>query len=157
MACGRAGNGHRRDLRDAAVVGAIDNNFPAGCCFGHFHHGDALRMLQHENIIRTNRQIIGVFGQVHFDIDVFVVDHDHLATCDVEQFHTVSVFTKGAQLASGGHAGFRIESLGIGKQRLAPFGKDMGRIAFWHVHSVIGGDGNGFEGKTGCGLSQCRC
>ena len=114
-------------------------------------------MLQHKHVICIGRKIVCILGQVNLDIHIFVVyDHD-FAPGDVEQFHPVSIFTKGAQLACGGHAGCGVEGLGICKQRLAPFGKDMGGIAFWHGDREIGGDGNGFEGKAGGGLGKRRC
>ena len=144
-------------MGDAAVVRAVGDDFPAISALRHFHHGDALRMLQHQHIIGRGGHVFGIGRQVHLKVGIFVIDHNHLASGDIEQLHPVGIFAKGAQLASGGHTGIGVECLGIRKQRLAPFGQNARRIAFGQGHRKIGRNRYRLEGKAGGRLRQRRC
>ena len=106
---------------------------------GQFKDADPLNILQLEHVIGAGgHPLIGIAGQVHFGVGIFVIDRNHLTTVDVKQLHPVGVFTENPRRRGRGAPGRSVKLWRIRKQRLAPFDQRLPAVTGGHMHGGIG-------------------
>ena len=148
---------HGRVIGDPAVELRIEDRRPAIRPLGQFKDADPLNILQFQHVIGAGgHPVIGIAGQVHLGVGIFVVDHDDLTATDFKQLHPISVFTECPQAGGGGAAGCAVKFRRIRKQRLAPFDQRLPAVTGGHLHGGIGGDVNRGKGKPRCRLRLSR-
>jgi hypothetical protein len=94
-------------------------------------------------------------GQVDLVVGVLAVDHEDLATVDVEQLHTVGVLAEHAVGHGHGDGGRRVEgALGVREQRITPAHEDVPAVAIGDVDRVVGLGRDPVEVEAGHALSH---
>ena len=143
MGCQRAGQTHRREHADTAVVGRVHNPLPLTIgALAHFDHRNPVGSLFLAHLVERPRlALIDFAGRVQRRVDVLVVHHQQATlafTGESEEVHAVVVIAGLLELGLPIVAGVRVPSGGARFHRVTPGEERHGAVTLGHQHTVKG-------------------